>query len=174
MHSDFCECQVMQSSFRIPFVVTAALMLGVIAWMIWKWSLPVEWLVNGSVFRWQNKYVFPGDSAGGDSFNSGVSRMILLGIMLTVASVTVNFIAGGFSEFDRAWKRLAFRVLAMGLYLFPLAAFGVALVMVSRLTFDMGITPMRVAGFALSISFLAFVLWCIATVGQARYKQDDN
>lgn len=164
----------MPRSFRIPFAVTAVLMLAVIAWMIWKWSVPIEWLVNGSVFRWQNKYVFPGDSAGGDSFNSGVSRMILLGIMLTLASVTVNFIANGFSEFDRAWKHLAFKVLAIVLYLFPLASFGVALVMVSRLTFDMGITPMRVAGFALSITCLGFVLWCIATVGQGRYKNDVN
>lgn len=162
----------MHRPFRIPFAVTAVLMLAVIAWMIWKWSVPIEWLVNGSVFRWQNKYVFPGDSAGGDSFNSGVSRMILLGIMLTLASVTVNFIANGFSEFDHAWKRLAFKVLAIALYLFPLAAFGVALVMVSRLTFDMGITPMRIGGFALSASFLGFVLWCIATVGQGRSEND--
>ena len=78
--------------------------------------------------------------------------MFLVGMVLSGIAIPFVAFLRWAVDLDTTHKRTVFYILSAGFALFPIGAFGVALVMVSRLTIDMGITPMRLAGGASAIA----------------------
>lgn len=147
-------CMNIKVPFKLPFWASSTVLVGVLVWMFLNWSAPLECIFTGSIFRRHLAYV----ATVGDSFNVGVNKAFVVGLILfSVLALTVGALRLLSSELSRIEGRVLFALSAL-LGLFPMSAFAVALVMVSRLTLDMGITPRRLQGGACAAGGILAVL----------------
>jgi hypothetical protein len=159
-------CMNMKAPFKLPFWASSAVLVGVLVWMFLNWSAPLECIFTGSIFRRHFAYV----ASVGDSFNVGVNKAFVVGLILfSVLVLTVGALRLLSAELSRIEGRVLFALSAL-LGLFPMSAFAVALVMVSRLTLDMGITPRRLEGVACAIGGILVVLAFLRVVLPFKHR----
>jgi hypothetical protein len=163
-------CMNLKVPFKLPFWASSAVLVVVLVWMFLNCSAPLEWVVTGDIFSRHFAYVDSPYTTAGDSFRVGVNKMVLAALLLfSVLALTLGVLRWLSAELSRIEARVLF-VLSAILGLFPISAFTAALVMVSRLTLDMGITPRRLQGVACAIGGILVVLSFLRMVLPFKHK----
>jgi hypothetical protein len=154
----------MKAPIKLPFWTSVAVLMSVSVWMFLTWSAPMERIATGDLFRRHFAYVDSPYNGAGDSFRVGVNKVFLGALLLSsVLVLTVGGLRWLSTELSRIEGRLLFALSSI-LGLFPMSAFAVALVMVGRLTLDMGITPRRLLGIACAAGGILAVLAFLGAV----------
>jgi hypothetical protein len=141
---------------QAAFLIIGLLLATVGIYLAWNgWGLSVKFLCSGEVFMQEYKYVDDGNYLCGDGFRVAINRLFIFSLLLAAMLLLVlNFWRITAHPFAGA-RRIIFVVLSVALSVVPLSAALVGTIMITRLTMNLGVTPMRLLGIATGMALVS-------------------
>jgi len=154
------------------WIIAAVIMIATVALLIHYWKFSIRYVFSGnfleSRFRLQSEL-------GGDSYQVGISRMLICTIFLLVTGTPIVFAVRWLIVPSNAFGIWLFIIFSSIVFLFPLCFLVIAFHMIFQYIWEMGITFQRLLGTTITVVLIIFLVatWLWA-VGLLRPKKQNK
>ncbi len=172
-NSSLPESQPRLSALPISFYGIGILLAAAGTYLLANgWAMPVKFLGSGDVFIREFKFVDDGDYGSGDGLRVTINRLFLLSLMVTAVLLLALKVWRTTAHPFTGARRIIFVTMSVALSLVSLSAALVGIIMVTRLTINLGVTPKRLLCIAIGMAIVSvFPVFFYATF---RKRQASN